>query len=213
MSSDLHHASGHLQKVFKSRQTILSLLNSQGFNVEDYSDFTINEVNTLVQNKQLDMLVENEGKQTKTYIKYHLSKSIRPNNITEYVDDLFDLEAVLTKNDTLIIIVKDEPNDTMIQHIKQLWQTNNYYVSIYYIARLQFNILEHTKVPKHIKMNEEEKLDMYQKFNVVNDLQIPEISRFDPVALAISLRPGELCKIIRPSKTAILSEYYRICIN
>jgi DNA-directed RNA polymerase subunit H (RpoH/RPB5) len=27
------------------------------------------------------------------------------------------------------------------------------------------------------------------------------------------LRPGELCRIERPSKTAIKAEFYRICFN
>ena len=40
---------------------------------------------------------------------------------------------------------------------------------------------------------------------------MPQISRYDPVAQAIGLRPGQICKITRPSKTAITSNYYRIC--
>ena len=46
----------------------------------------------------------------------------------------------------------------------------------------------------------------------MNDSQLPEISRYDPVALVIGLRPGEVCKIIRPSPTAITTEYFRLCI-
>ena len=41
---------------------------------------------------------------------------------------------------------------------------------------------------------------------------IPEISRYDPVALALLMKPGEICKIQRQSRTAILSDFYRICI-
>ena len=43
-------------------------------------------------------------------------------------------------------------------------------------------------------------------------IQWPEISRFDPVAQAIGLRPKEVCKIIRSSETAITSTYYRMCL-
>ncbi len=46
----------------------------------------------------------------------------------------------------------------------------------------------------------------------MNDGQFPDISRFDPAAQAIGIRPGEVCEIIRPSKTAISAPYYRICI-
>ena len=41
---------------------------------------------------------------------------------------------------------------------------------------------------------------------------IPEISRFDPVALALLMRPKQICKITRSSKTSITFDFYRICI-
>ena len=46
--------------------------------------------------------------------------------------------------------------------------------------------------------------------DILND-ELPEISRYDPVAQAIGMRPGQICKIIRPSKTAITTDYYRLC--
>ena len=46
----------------------------------------------------------------------------------------------------------------------------------------------------------------------MDNSQWPEISRFDPVAQAIGLRPKQVCKIIRSSETSITNEYYRICI-
>ena len=52
---------------------------------------------------------------------------------------------------------------------------------------------------------------MKKRYNIVNDTELPEISRYDPVAQAIGMRPGQICKIIRPSKTAITTDYYRIC--
>jgi DNA-directed RNA polymerase subunit H (RpoH/RPB5) len=51
-----------------------------------------------------------------------------------------------------------------------------------------------------------------KKYNIINKGQFPDISRFDPVARVIGLRPGQLCHIVRPSKTAIEANYYRICV-
>ena len=39
--------SGTLQNIFKSRKVLLDLLSEQGYNTDDYSDFTINELNIL----------------------------------------------------------------------------------------------------------------------------------------------------------------------
>ena len=54
---------------------------------------------------------------------------------------------------------------------------------------------------------------IYEKFNITKDSEVPEISRFDPVAQAIGLRPGQLCKITRSSPTSITTEFYRFCVQ
>ena len=50
------------------------------------------------------------------------------------------------------------------------------------------------------------------RYNITDKVQFPDISRFDPVAQVIGLRPGQVCEITRASKTAIESKYYRVCI-
>ena len=75
-----------------------------------------------------------------------------------------------------------------------------------------YNILDHKCVPQHIHIDDEEIEQVKKKYNIMNDSQWPEISRFDPVAQAIGLRPKDVCKIIRSSETAITSTYYRMCV-
>jgi DNA-directed RNA polymerase subunit H (RpoH/RPB5) len=192
----------------------------QGYNVSDYSNFSINEVNTMYQNKQLDMLLEKKNADTmqnspisKTYICYYLTKTIRPQNIQEMIDDLFMLEEVLTKNDTLFIIIREDINDTLMNYLKHIWEKDKIFIVVQSIKRLQFNILKHVLVPEHRLMNSTEVDILKKKYNITDDSQLPDISRFDPVAQSICLRPGDICEIKRPSKTAIQSLYYRICIQ
>jgi DNA-directed RNA polymerase I, II, and III subunit RPABC1 len=166
----------------------------------------------MINNKQLDLLLTDENN-NKIFVKYYLGKSLRPNNITDLVEDLFNLEEVLNKNDELLIISKDDINDSIRSTLVHLWDTNQTYVNIISINRLQFNILKHSFVPEHIILTTEEKNDVYKKYNITEDSKLPEISRFDPVSCLIGLRPNQLCRIIRPSKTAITSNYYRLCYN
>ena len=202
--------SGHIVQIFKSRENILQLLKKQGYNVDNYSGVSINEVHSMFQEKQMDMLVEsNEGK--KAYIKYHLAKRLTAPNIYEYIEDLFNLEAVLKKSDDLIIIIKDEPNDSLIKILKNIWEREKVFITVFNIERLQFNILNHILVPEHIVLKDSEMESVKNKYHIKHDKQIPDISRFSPVALALGIRPGQMCKIIRPSRTAINSNFYRIC--
>ena len=205
--------SSQLAQVFKSRENILLQLERQGYDVTKYTGFNMGEVNAMFQARQMDMLLNKTEEDKKVYVKYHLAKSIRHNNIYEYIEDLFQDEAVLTKQDELIIIVKDEPNEPIIKTIKHIWKQEGILVTLYYIKRLQFNILDHVLVPPHRVLTNEEANEVRKKFNIKDDLQIPGISRFSPVSLAIGIRPGEICEILRKSKTAITAPFYRICVD
>lgn len=203
--------SGYIIQIAKSRNNILSILKSRGFNVEDYENQSISQVHVMIQHDQLDMIVKHSSLDKKVYVKYHLSKTLRHNTIMEYIDDLFTIESVLTKKDDLIIISKDTANATIEKHLSRIWNQYHYLVNIMSIKSLQFNILEHDLVPPHRVLNEDESQKLRSKYNIMNDTQLPDISRFSPVSIAIGLRPGEICEIIRPSKTSISSLFYRIC--
>jgi DNA-directed RNA polymerase subunit H len=128
------------------------------------------------------------------------------------IDDLFHLEEILQKEDTLFIIIKDEINETLTNELKHIWESDGIFIVIESIKRLQFNILKHSLVPEHRVMSDDEVTLIMQKYNITNKVQFPDISRFDPVARVIGLRPGTVCHIIRPSKTAIEANYYRVCV-
>ena len=77
--------SGHIVRFYKARKTIISYLNTQGFIVENYDNFSINEVNSMFQTKQLDMLFENKDKTKKSYVKFNLGNTMRPLDLYEYI--------------------------------------------------------------------------------------------------------------------------------
>jgi DNA-directed RNA polymerase I, II, and III subunit RPABC1 len=207
-----------ISQIYKSRNIILDLMNKQGYNISDYANFSISEVNSMKQNNQLDMLLEkqkediNTGKKNKIYIRYYLGKAIRPANLQEMIDDLFILTETLTKNDTLFIIIRDEPNETLINELKHIWEKDGIFIVIENIKRLQFNILNHVLVPQHTILDDADVKIIMEKYNITDKVQFPDISRFDPVARVIGLRPGKVCHIVRPSKTAIEANYYRVCV-
>ena len=205
--------SSQIIETHKSRKTMIELLEAQGYDITQYKDFGINDVNTLFETKQLDMLMSNANKNKKVYIKYHLAKSLRPVNLYEYVEDLFTLEEVLQKKDDLIVIMKDEPNETIKKTLMDIWEQDGIYIIVINIKRLQYNIMNHQLVPPHKVLSEEEKGEVKKRYNISIDTQIPDISRFSPVSQVIGIRPGEFCQILRPSKTSIKSEFYRVCMN
>lgn len=209
-----------ISQIYQSRKNVLELMDKQGFDVSGYANFSVSEINAMKQNNQLDMLLESKPEKSgekssngnKVYIRYYLTKTIRPTNIHEMIDDLFVLTETLKKNDTLYIIIKDNVNETLINELKHIWERDGIFIIIESIKYLQFNILKHTLVPEHLVMTEDDVEKIMNKYNITDKIQFPDISRFDPVARAIGLRPGQVCNIIRPSKTSIKTNYYRICV-
>ena len=207
------NASNRILSIYKSRITIIDLMSKLDFDMADYQDFSINEIDAMYTNSQLDMLIANTTNEKKAYIKYYLNaKQLRPQNLDDIIEDLFVIDNVLTKNDTLVIIVEDEPNDTIITRIKYLYDHDGLFVVIHNINRLQYNITNHKLVPQCNILTPIEIDELKKKYNVTNLSQFPEISRFDPHALAMCLRPGDICEFKRESATAMFYSYYRVCI-
>ena len=200
-----------ISKVYESRLILLEILKSRGFDIEDWTGFSVTEIQTLYNNKQLDMLLENPITKKKIFIKYHLATRLGPVHVYDYVDDIFDIEDVLTTDDDLIIVSKEKVNLTIRDLVERLFIKDKRFVNIYNLNDYLFNILNHNMVPKHVILDAESKKEVEKRYNVTRDSEFPEISRTDPVAKAIGLRPGELCEITRSSPTAIQIKYYRLC--
>lgn len=217
MSSLVQSSSSLIVSIYKSRQTLLDIMHSQNYNIIDYEGFSINEINIMYKNNQLDFILEKNDEneitkqKDKIYIKYYFNK-LKPLNLEEIVDDIYFVEEILKKNDTLYIVTKDEINDTLMATLKQFWEKDNIFIIIQNIKRLQFNILEHILVPKHKILNEAELINIRRRYNITDLNNLPKISRFDPVSVALGIKPGQVCEIIRPSKSSINSNYYRLCI-
>tara|TARA_Y100000741_G_scaffold184059_1_gene139866 strand:+ start:2778 stop:3413 length:636 start_codon:yes stop_codon:yes gene_type:complete len=205
------NTNSHIISIYKSRKNLLEILEERGFDVTPYNNFSINEINIMLETNQLDMLLENTTTQKKIYVKFYVAKVLKTQNIYDMVEDIFHLENMLSKNDDFIIITKDEPNDTLKQNIKDIWMNENIYISLLNIKRLQFNALKHDSVPPHIKLTEIEKEQYKKKYNILDDSQIADISYFDPISLLSGFRPGDIIHIKRKSRTAIETDFYRIC--
>lgn len=220
----MSNQSSIISSIYKSRRIMLELLNEQNYDISNYDKFDINEINSLYETQMLDMILEkhsSDGEETKgetpqsspkIYIHYYLGFKYSQSKIQTLIDDLYIIEEKLKQSDILYIIGDNEPNDTMNDLVKDIWEKDKIFVIIQSIKRLQFNILNHSFQPKFRILNNQEKNEVKRKYNITTDENFPELSRYDPVSKAIFIIPGQLCEIIRPSKTSIESIYYRICV-
>jgi len=208
-----------IEQIVKSRKNVIDQFEEQGYDVSKYIQFSNHEISVMDDHDELDMIFEHKVTKHKVYICYHLNRQAsahsRFKNVDEIIEEVFkdDESNPFTKEDTtLYIIKKDEPNDTMNNKLKDIWERDGIFVVVQPIKRLQYNILKLEKtVPYQRKITDDEKAELVKK--IIDISFLPEISRFDPVAKVLCLRPGMISVSERPSKTAIIEKYYRLCIN
>lgn len=215
--------SNYLTQLYKARTNIISHLTYSGFDCSLYDGFNLEELDVLRKYDQLNFKVINSKTNEQCYI-YHLvedttgkkkgtSNLLKKNVIPDIIDEVYNDTGILTKNDTLIIITSDYSEDSIHESIKNLWENDHLFVVVYNLKQLQINAIKHSLVPKHIRLSEEEKMEVFKKYNIERDSQLPQISRFDPIAKILLMRPGEICKIERFEKLSFNTDYYRICIS
>jgi DNA-directed RNA polymerase subunit H len=76
----------------------------------------------------------------------------------------------------------------------------------------RLNVLDHTMVPDHQIMNEEEIAGLFSIYNISSE-QLPKMYQDDPAAKTIGAKPGDVVRIIRISHTAGRAESYRLVIK
>jgi DNA-directed RNA polymerase I, II, and III subunit RPABC1 len=96
----------------------------------------------------------------------------------------------------------------------QTAKTNAAKKHIELIARIfpSFNIFDHSLVPKHEIMTQEEKQKLLDAYRV-KPYQLPRIKASDSAAKAIGARPGDIVRIIRDSQTAGKYTAYRYVVE
>ena len=199
-----------LTQINNSRNTLIKQLEFKGYDCTPYKNTSIQLIQSLYERDELEMIFKTE--QT-IIIKFLVEKALRVQMIEEIIEDLYNVENKLNKNDTLIIVAKDYANDSIKQYLANLFIERDIFIIHVSLAQLQFNVLEHELVPKHTILTEDEANIFRKKFSISNNNNIPQISRFDAVAKAIHTRPNQIVKIERPSKTSVISYYYRLCHN
>jgi len=173
-----------INKIYKSRNVLLEQLEDRNYDISKYQYFSINEIDAMMANSQLDMLITHHEDDKKVYVKYYFTakqstKQIKPQMLDDIIEDLYTIEEILTKKDTLIIIIDDEPNDTILAKIKYIYEREKIFIIIHNIKRIQTNILKHEMVPPMKVLTEDETTDFKKRYHIKDETkQIPEISRF-----------------------------------
>ena len=200
-----------LPKLFRAYKTLNKMMEDRGYIVDE----TLKEITFT------DWLSKNNNRTTLNGIFYKKDEK-NPEAIIrlyfEYLDGikisandigLFFTNMKEAKADSGIIIISGQLTSQAKQKIADI----NYELQIecFNISELMVNITEHSYVPKHILLNDEEKNMLLKRYKI-KDNQLPKILITDPMARYLGLRKGNVVKIIRDSETSGKYVTYRITV-
>lgn len=77
---------------------------------------------------------------------------------------------------------------------------------------MKLDVSRHVLVPRHNKVSEKERKDLFDKYAIeLKDL--PRIFRTDPAIVGLDVKDGDIIKIVRQSPTAGICMFYRRVVS
>lgn len=208
--------------LIRSRQTILDILEDRGYNVTAYRNISPDQILTLASGsaRALDIFVpKRDGSQApcdRAVVVYQLQDRIRL-KLGTFVRDLYDVpvdsaeSSVITKADDVIVILNEPNNEVFDKTALQLWQSQKARMTFFHIKQVVVHPGRHELVPPHRKLTVEEAKELMASLHVNQKSQFPLIKHNDPQSRVLGLVPGDFVEILRPSPTAGIVKFRRIC--
>jgi len=200
-----------LPKLFRVYKTLNKMMEDRGFNVDatlkeiTFSDWlTKNNNRTTLNGIYYKKDINNSDAIVRLYFEYLEGFKISANDIGIFFTNMKEAKA-----DSGIIIISGQ----LTSQAKQKLIDINYELQVecFNISELMVNITEHSYVPKHVLLNDEDKKLLLKRYKVKEN-QLPKILITDPVARYLGLRRGNVVKIIRDSETSGKYVTYRITV-
>jgi DNA-directed RNA polymerase subunit H len=211
--------------LFRSRKTLLNILQSKGYDITPYEKFGPWEIEAMIINEKKNSLTMNLKKfdeKLKDSIRnclvvYRLNrlKQSIPTFISQFTTE--DSEFYISDpNSTEVYVIVLEPvNNVEVFHAAALniLNQNKLRVSFFQAHSLVNNPQEHILVPKHELISKEEIPDLKKNLNIQNISNLPFI-RFhqDIQTRLLGAIPGDVIKITRPSPSTGEEIIYRVCV-
>lgn len=208
------------QKLIMEINTIFNnvkdMLIDRGDNVDEFVEhFAGIDVDEFYNDKNII-----EFHTSSTTIIFALTKKLKnfiTNELKEYskMDISQFIEKYNGKNNVILIFNNDTISTPITQQLNsydKLFQKKGGILQYFQIKNVMFNPTRHHLVPKHIKLTNEETLEVMEKNLIKGKSQFPYILHTDVIAKWIGLKQGDVVKIERYNENSGLYYYYRVCV-
>ena len=221
-----------LNVLYRSRKTLLNILERRGYNTKPYSKFGPIEVaamaascvgsgnasRTAGSTRAFRMDLEQNtgvgGAITKCRVEYSINRI--KNRIPGFIDALVEEgnESAVDTSTTEVIVILLEPIVEAF-HLASMnaLATKSLHISFFQAHTIVNNPFEHVLVPKHELLPASEHAEFMKTNNIKTKANLPFIKfHEDMIARCMGLSIGDIVKITRSSPSAGEYVSYRMCV-
>lgn len=206
-----------IDNVYRSRMTLLDILEERGYDVTKYRKFSPAEATAAATAfPSLSFKVSKKDDESKVC-------DVRYANVSRQKLDTFfdDIDDDNTENTEVIVMMMGPITDA--HHVIALKQymklkesgekeRRKLRVSFFSIETLVINPMKHVLVPKHQIVEPSYHKELMDSLYITSKSKFPEIKfHVDPIARCIGAVPGDIVKITRPSSSSGEAIIYRVC--
>jgi len=210
-----------MERLFKSRKTVLELLEDRGYSEASSKHMTWEEFNKWCETLNLTSGTVKEGMEMvlgdsegdpkgsttrslrdsqnkrspiKILVHWHIPRKLGSQESTNLVSRM--REKGITR---AIVIIEDSLTHCAKNTLKDLKQEKTY-IDVFTMEEMQFNLSHHQLVPLHQVCSREEKKKLMSAYAVDRN-QLPHIRSIDPMVRYLGALKGDLIRITRDSDT------------
>lgn len=210
-----------IDNIYRSRMTLLDILESRGYDVEKFRKFSPAEATAAAAAIQglSFTVVKKDNPEYKCNIVYD---TISRQKLSHYFDGVSDDDT--EKTEFIVMMLQNVGDMHHMTSLKEYMkmkelpgddgkpERRKLRVSFFGIHMLVINPLHHVLVPKHEIVPEGEHKDLMARLHITAKTKLPEIKfHIDPIARCIGAVPGDIVKITRPSASSGEAIIYRLC--
>jgi len=210
--------------LFRSRKTLLMMLDKKGYNTSMYEKFGPYEIEAMIIHEKKNALHMNLSQKTESNVQKNCVVIYRLNRLKQslqkflasFTEDEDSEDFIKDLENTELIVILLEPVNTVDAfHNAALMCYTKYKlkVSFFQADSLVNNPSEHILVPKHEIVSREDIPELKKELNIQSVANLPFI-RFhqDIQARLLGAVPGDVIKITRPSPSSGVEIVYRVCV-
>lgn len=189
----------YVDNIYRSRITILDILEKRGYNVSIYRKFSPAEISIATEFfPSLSFQVEKTADKTqKCIVKY---AKLSRQKLETVFDDIAEDDV---KNTEVIVMMAEPVAD--VHHVSAIKQfmTRKLRISFFCVQTIVNNPMKHVMVPLHEIVPKDEHKKLLESLFITIASKLPLI-RFhaDPIVRCLGAVPGDIVKITRPSPSA-----------